>query len=248
MNSKEQPRACSRWRRFCHKNYAVFRSLHTEVSIGVLGVAMLSSCAFVNNTASCGQEQLQQGDLLFCLEPDESDGLGGAIAAVTGGVGSQRITHVAIAVDSVRIVEATPREGVRVINLWDFIQSAGTDPDGEPLLLLGRLRDTTGVAASVERALTYVGRPYDVLYQPDDSAIYCSELVQLSYRRADGTSIFPQQPMTFRDSTGQIPSYWTELYAGHGMAVPEGEPGTNPVGLSQSEELDLLKAPYIIIN
>ena len=39
--------------------------------------------------------------------------------------------------------------------------------------------------------------------------------------------------MTFRDSTGQIPNHWTELYERNGIAVPEGEAGSNPAELSQ---------------
>ncbi len=236
MNPIIQPKDRCRWRRFSHKGYAPFQSLHREVSIGVLGVAMLGSCTYVRPPGQI-QQPLQQGDLLFCIEAGESQGLGSAIAAVTEGIDRQSITHVAIVVDTITVLEASPHEGVRVIHLSDFLAEADHGADGRPLVLAGRLRDTTGVALSVQRALQYVGRPYDWLYQPTDSAIYCSELVQLSYRRPDGSDIFAPEPMSFSDSTGHIAPYWQQHYAEQGLAVPEGEPGTNPGALSRHEAL-----------
>lgn len=226
------------WRRFSHKAYAAFQSLHREVRIGVLGVAMLSACTFVSKPVSTRQI-LQTGDLLFCLETQD-DGLGGAIAAVTEGVGQQQISHVAIAVNDRQVVEATPRWGVRIITVSQFLAEAHHAADGSPLVVVGRLKDTTGVVASVDRALQYVGLPYDTLYLPDESAIYCSELVQLSYRRQDNTPVFEQQPMSFSDSSGQILPYWIDLYAAHGMQVPEGLPGTNPGALSRDTSIYII--------
>ena len=36
---------------------------------------------------------------------------------------------------------------------------------------------------------------------------------------------------------GSLPAYWEELFAGLGMPVPQGVPGTNPQKLSQSARL-----------
>lgn len=205
---------------------------------------MLTACSYDSHTAS-PQYPLQTGDLLFCLET-QADGLGGAIAAVTQGIGQQSISHVAIVVNDSTVVEATPRQGVCITPLSQFLHESQLSPDGIPLVVLGRLNDTTGVATSVQRALQYVGLPYDTLYLPDETAIYCSELVQVSYRRPDGTSIFPQQPMSFSNSSGEIPSYWTLLYAAHGMEVPEGLPGTNPGALSRDTALIAPKGLFMV--
>ncbi|MBR5689920.1 MAG: hypothetical protein IKX17_05695, partial [Prevotella sp.] len=86
---------------------------------------------------------------------------------------------------------------------------------------------------SLENARLFLGQAYDTLYLPDNDAIYCSELVQLSFVDGHGRPIFQPVPMTFRDSTGQIPSHWQELYRRNGLAVPEGLPGSNPAELSQ---------------
>ena len=238
MNRFENKQSGCRWRRYSHKPFAAFQSLHKEISIGMLGVAMLSSCTFAKQPPSAAAE-LQKGDLLFCLGAEGGTGLDGAIAAVTEGIGSKSITHVAIVLDQARVLEATPQAGVRVINLAEFLSSAEHSPDGVPLVLAGRLNDTTGVALSVERAMNYIGRPYDFLYQTDDSAIYCSELVQLSYQRPGGIAIFEQEPMSFCDTSGQIAPYWQQLYEQYGMEVPEGLPGTNPGAMSRSGEITI---------
>ena len=83
-----------------------------------------------------------------------------------------------------------------------------------------------------------MGRPYDFYFQPGDSAIYCSELVQLSYVDATGETVFPTIAMTFCDGPGHIADYWQEHYRRAGLSVPEGAPGTNPNDLSRDPLLE----------
>lgn len=250
MKKNDKRNVGLRWRRFCRKSYAAFRSLHREVSIGVLGVAMLTACSFAGKPTL--STTLQSGDLLFCIEPADGGGLGEAITSVTEGVEAQAISHVAIylgsrqgegaAADGERwVIEAVPDGGVRLTRLEEFMENVGSDALGEPLVIGGRLRDTTDVSMMLERAMLYLGRPYDFLYEASDSAIYCSELVQISYLRSDGRAVFPTIGMTFRDASGQTAPYWLELYAQHGREVPEGEPGTNPGQLSREPSLEIFR-------
>ena len=88
--------------------------------------------------------------------------------------------------------------------------------------------------------MTFLGCPYDYYYEPGDSAIYCSELVLKSYVGHSGNFIFSPIPMTFRDSSGAVPEYWTRHYAKRGLKVPEGEPGSNPGDLSRRPCVSLL--------
>ena len=74
----------------------------------------------------------------------------------------------------------------------------------------------------------------------DDSAFYCSELVQKCYLDADGHEIFPAIPMSFHDKTGIVTPFWKDYYARRGLEVPEGEPGSNPGDLSRSRHLSIL--------
>lgn len=254
MNNKQRLHTAIRWKRFSRAHFAAFRSLHREVQIGVLAVAMLATAGLKAQRQSTVQadaqtdghrhicQTVQDGDLLFCIEHAEQ-GLSAAIASVTQGADGARVVHVAIAChhnQQPMALETTPSRGVTLTPLNQFLTEAEHDDSGMPLVMVARLRDTLGVAASVCRAHAYLGLPYDTLYMPDTREIYCSELVQLSYQRPDGTHIFPTIPMSFSDATGRIAPYWQQLYSSRGLEVPEGLAGTNPGQLSRDSAIYLL--------
>ena len=85
-----------------------------------------------------------------------------------------------------------------------------------------------------------VGKPYDDLYLPGDSAVYCSELVQMNYVTPAGQAVFGTIPMSFHDSTGRVLDEWVDFYSRRGMAVPEGAHGTNPGELSRRDEVTII--------
>jgi hypothetical protein len=64
--------------------------------------------------------------------------------------------------------------------------------------------------------------------------MYCSELVYESYLNDKGQHLFDASPMSFRDSEGNLPQFWIDLYGRLGEEVPEGVDGTNPTEMSQS--------------
>lgn len=196
-------------------------------------VLALAVCSFLFSLFSCsGGRRLCEGDLLFCLSAE-----GNNITAVTHGAGGRKIDHVAIVhfqEDSAYALEATHR-GVVLTPMDSFMMQR------KNLVVAARLVDTIGVAASVQRALGYLGRPYDFLFMPDDREIYCSELVQKTYRDRRGRLVFDTIPMSFHDQSGCITPYWTEYYQSRGLRVPEAMPGSNPGGLSQSSKLRLFE-------
>jgi hypothetical protein len=53
-----------------------------------------------------------------------------------------------------------------------------------PLPAAGKFHDSLSAALT-----TYMGRPYDFRYAPEDSEIYCSELVFKAYREACGIEL-----------------------------------------------------------
>lgn len=188
--------------------------------------------------ASCSRREpaLQTGDLLF--QAGKQTEMAGAITAATGRAEALNYTHVGIAVcapgaDSV--LEATTG-GVRIVPLERFLADAGDEED-RPLVVAMRLRDTSGLAASVLRARNSLGLPYDYSFRPDNGRLYCSELVWESFRREDGSRIFPARPMNFRAADGTMPRYWVELFEKLGEPIPEGEPGTNPNEMARDPQL-----------
>ncbi|MBR1804194.1 MAG: hypothetical protein IJ775_04735 [Muribaculaceae bacterium] len=170
-------------------------------------------------------EELHEGDLLFVVPASAN-----AITTVTTSGDSPAVDHVAI-VHYIGGEQGLPYaleaigRGVCLTPIDSF-----REHHRHARIIVAQV-DALDTAASVRRALNFVGRPYDWLYQHGDSAIYCSELVQMCYRDTGGQHIYPTIGMTFRDASGRIPQFWIDLYDRHGLPVPEGEPGTNPAQL-----------------
>ena len=111
---------------------------------------------------------LHPGDLLF--QVGETSEMTGAITAATGKERQLNYSHVGIAVRSRgvgSVLEATSDGGVRVTALGDFLARSARI-DGRPAVTVMRLRDTTGVAAAIERARKFIGQPYDYSFRPDN--------------------------------------------------------------------------------
>jgi len=175
---------------------------------------------------------LQEGDLLFvCCDSAN------AITEVTSGVEQLPIDHVGIVHriggdgGPLFVIEAV--KPMVCLTPIDSFMCEG------PQILVGRVNVAMDVRKSVRQCLLMVGKPYDDLYLPGDSAVYCSELVQLNYVNPDGDLIFDTIPMSFHDATGRVTDYWQQFYSRRGMAVPEGLPGTNPGELSRRPQVTI---------
>lgn len=179
-------------------------------------------------------QQLREGDLLFCCSDTAN-----AITDVSTGFQELPIDHVAIVhfigdgqLGLPYVIEAV-KPAVCLTPIDSFLSENGK-------VLQGRLNADCDIPASIKRCLAMVGKPYDDLYLPGDSAIYCSELVQMCFIDSSGQLVFDPVPMSFHDATGLVTDYWQELYHACGMEVPEGEPGSNPGELSRREQITIL--------
>ncbi len=257
-----------RWQHFSRHGDAVFLSMRKEITIGMLSVATLMSACPDSSAARMAMRQtaatetdsgadgleesdsqidvssLMNGDLLFCVASPSRDGIAAAIVNVTEGVDLLQVSHVAIACQGsdgkMYALEASSLHGVWLNPIDSFIAHNDHTADGHPMMLAGRLKDRSIADASVERAKAYIGRPYDFKYLEGDSALYCSELVHYAFRRNDGSFVFPQVPMSFHDATGKVTDFWKAYYKKWNMDVPEGWPGTNPGGISASNQIDII--------
>lgn len=177
---------------------------------------------------------LQEGDLLFVCSDSAN-----AITEVTSGVEQLPIDHVGIVHriggdgGPLFVIEAV-KPTVCLTPIDSFMCEG-------PQILVGRVNVAMDVSKSVRQCLLMVGKPYDDLYLPGDSAVYCSELVQLNFVNPDGDLIFDTIPMSFHDATGRVTDYWQEFYSRRGMTVPEGLPGSNPGELSRRPQVTIKK-------
>lgn len=211
-------------------NYKMMFSMRKIVITAITAFVLSVCCAMAHDASDLGIKNLKEGDLLFCVAEKSNN-----ITDVTSGLGGKRIDHVAIfhtAKGEAFALEAIHR-GVCLTPIDSFMARRQN-------VVCARLRDTTGVAQSVERAMEYIGTPYDFYFMPSDSAMYCSELVQKCYKTVAGELVFKPIPMSFHDKTGTITAYWRDYYARRGLRVPEGEPGSNPGDLSRSDKIVIL--------
>jgi hypothetical protein len=180
---------------------------------------------------------LKEGDILFQFI--SCGPLCDAIVATTPCAKDHPFNHCGILVkdgDSLLVLEAIGKD-VHTTSLPAFLKR-----DTGSMAFVGRLkRSTPGeLRANLDRARALAGRPYDVVYLPGDSALYCSELVYESYYR-DGKKLFGPEPMSFRSADGETYSGWTNYYRELGQEIPEGLPGTNPCALSRDPAVSLIQ-------
>ncbi|MDD6552073.1 MAG: YiiX/YebB-like N1pC/P60 family cysteine hydrolase [Prevotellaceae bacterium] len=201
----------------------------------VLLVVVLTFSLVVD--ASVPEDSLQNGDLLFAVNPK-----GNAITEVTIGVGNTKIDHVGMVIrktDGIFVMEATKRKGVGMTPLSEFV-AYNTVKYYSPMILVGRVKTGLDFPKVEQLYRKYEHLPYDSLFLPDDRAMYCSELVQKIAVDHLGRPVFGTIPMSFHDNTGKVTAYWKKFYRQFGMEVPEGAPGTNPGQLSRDHHVRIL--------
>lgn len=172
---------------------------------------------------------IASGDLIFAVNQQ-----GNAITASTAESDELQIDHVGILlVDSgISVLEAAPKRGVTITRIDDFLCENTS-------CVIGRVREAD-IIQSITNARRFIALPYDSLFEADDNAIYCSELVQKSYVDSCGVDIFTTIPMSFHNSDGAILQYCIDFYSRHNRSVPEGAPGSNPAHLSRNPSVTLI--------
>jgi len=209
----------------------------------VIAVFSLAAAIFVSCSEKA-QETLKTGDLVFVGIPMDysldSGSMDEAISSSTGKADSLNIIHVAIAeVDDEGswIIDATIKHGVDRHPLDTFLTDFTLKDGSLPVLIVKRLKDPSSAEEFVANTRKFLGQPYDLHFLPDNDSLYCSELVRDSYINADGSYVFEANPMNFKDSEGNFPLYWEQLFARLGSPIPQGIPGTNPQSMSESPAL-----------
>jgi hypothetical protein len=188
--------------------------------------------------------ELEQGDLLF--QDVDCGPMCDAIEKVTTGYKGANFSHVGIASKThdgeVVVIEAVSA-GVKITDLEAFLKRSSDDA-GRPKVVVGRLkkRYRNLVPPAIEASLALKGKPYDKAFVIDNDAYYCSELVYEAFLQANGGKpVFELKPMTFNDpDTGNLFFVWKDYYKDLGVAVPQGQPGINPGGISRSPVLDIV--------
>ncbi len=214
-------------------------------------LCLLSACRQKDVQPTVEQDfAYQTGDLVF-QDADCGD-FCIAIEKVTQSYRGARLSHVGI-VDQLDngqfvVLEAVSK-GVVETPLDSFLQGT-LDAKGQPKVIVGRLKAQYQqyIPKAIEHARTLLGKPYDDVFDIQNDAYYCSELLYESFKKASAdSSFFELKPMTFKDpDTKETFAIWAKYYQDLGVDIPEGQPGLNPGGISRSAKIDIVKIYYSI--
>lgn len=154
----------------------LFLSLARRASAGIFALALVF---FV---VGCdGEYAPQEGDIAFQTLPHNA--LNDMIEGSTG----SPYTHCGIlhrAGSEWKVIEAIGPVKETSITAW---QMQGREGHFTVYRLKAKYRDK--IPAFIKAAQGYEGLPYDIHYEMDDKAIYCSELVYKAFRQATGEEI-----------------------------------------------------------
>ncbi|MGK7397686.1 MAG: YiiX/YebB-like N1pC/P60 family cysteine hydrolase [Candidatus Cyclobacteriaceae bacterium M3_2C_046] len=213
-----------------------------------VALILIIMSGFMQCTPSSNQDfELQPGDLLF--QDGDCGDFCQAIRAVTQGVDGHDFSHVGIVYPSeqskYKVLEAIS-EGVVFTPIDQFLQR-NRDTEGRPKVVVGRLKQPyqSLIPKALQNGLQYLHKPYDDVFDINNDAYYCSELVYYMFLQANQQQpVFELNPMTFKDPyTGTTFPVWVEYYRNLDQAIPEGQPGLNPGSISRSEKLEIFY-PY----
>ncbi len=86
----------------------------------------------------------------------------------------------------------------------------------------------------MQKAKKLLGKKYDFAFDLNNNTYYCSELI---YKIFEGTALqFPTPKMTFKkEGSNEFLPFWIDYFEKLNCAIPEGEPGLNPTGMSRSD-------------
>lgn len=210
-----------------------------KILITLITLIMLTSALIPNS-----RNNLRNGDLLFNItDTTSASDFAKGIVGSTKGIDKAQVSHVAILChepEGWMVLEATGKHGVWMTPLDDYLAEADKDANGNPMVLVGRVKDDVDINQSITNAKAFIGCKYDFTFDPSDDEMYCSELVQKSYVDTSGNLIFNPIPMSFHDEEGRILPYWIHYYLERDLDVPEGEPGSNPGALSRDEKVEII--------
>lgn len=200
----------------------------------VLILLLLLSCI----NANARKSSYRTGDFIF--QDLDCGGLCDAIEAVTQSYNGYRFSHVGlvyISHNDTLVIEAIGKE-VQLTPLSSFLGRTAIN-------LHGRLRKEYRclITKAIDFSLAQKGTPYDDEFLYDNDKYYCSELLYDAFKYANkGQPFFELEPMTFRKpGTKDFFPVWIEYYNKLGIDIPEGKPGCNPGGLSQSGKIEIIR-------
>lgn len=203
-----------------------------------LGVLLLTIALYAQKPFD-----LKTGDLLFQANKAKTSFVK-AIENVTTSLDDLSFSHVGIVLvedGQVFVLEATQPDVCKT-SLEKFFKQAKS-VDGGPIVVVGRLKPKyqKSIPRAIEILKSFLGKPYDYVFLPDNDKYYCSEIIYLAFLRSNGKPIFKATPMSFKDKeTGETSLLWEKHFERYKTPIPEGRLGTSPGEMSRSKVIKIV--------
>ncbi len=158
-----------------------------------------------------------------------------AIMKVTPAYKNNHYSHVGMVFETdtgTFVMEAISR-GVVLTPIDTFIKRTGKDK-----IRIGKVPDS--FIPNKNAMLFFLNKPYDTVFNINNDAYYCSELVYELYKNSRHQHFFNLRPMTFKDpDTKEYFPAWVEYFKNMNVPIPEGEPGINPGGMMNEQKIKI---------
>lgn len=188
--------------------------------------------------------ELRTGDLLF--QDLDCGPLCDAIESVTEGINGRDFSHCGIVLvenDQKFVLEAIG-PGVIKTELSNFLQRSG-DSTSIRNVIAARFKSDFQklILPAIGEAQSLLGKGYDHVFDIENDAYYCSELLYVIFKKANsGNEVFGLEPMTFKKPhSDNFDPAWVTYYQDLGAEIPEKALGTNPGLISRSDKIYILK-------
>lgn len=210
---------------------------NVKIGIGQTLLALLIIILPVTVSA-VAQKDLKNGDIIF--QDLDCGPMCDAIEAVTEGYQGLDFSHMGMVYlrnDSILVIESIGK-GVILTPIDQFLKRTPKQH------LVGRLKPKyTGlIPQALGYSLLCMGMPYDDAFLYGNGKYYCSELIYDAFKHANGGKpFFKLFPMTYKEpGTDNFYPVWEHHFNQLNLPVPEGLPGCNPGGMSQSDKIRIL--------
>ena len=188
--------------------------------------------------------ELRTGDLLF--QDLDCGPLCDAIESVTEGINGRDFSHCGIVLvenDQKFVLEAIG-PGVIKTDIRQFLRRSG-DSTSIRNVVAARFKSDFQklILPAIEEAKSLLGKGYDHVFDIENDAYYCSELLYVIFKKANsGNEVFGLEPMTFKKTlSDNFDPAWVAYYKDLGAEIPEKALGTNPGLISRSDKIYILE-------
>lgn len=163
---------------------------------------------------------IKAGTILFSVSNDDSE-FSQAVSSSAISIDEIAIDHVALLIEKNKVIEATPENGVAIVEFKEFLNKS-------KVVFAVNIKNKTVEKNALKISKHFLGKGYNHTFEPDNTTIYCSQLITESFLYSDGSRYFLLNPMNFLNEYGDFIPYWVSYYKQYNKKIPQGVMGSHP--------------------